>query len=105
MSEIKKDLIVEDWVSLDEMNVIETNPILEGFARQPSYLPTLLEKLRQLPNVTVYRKQDIPDKWHYRDNPRIPEIIVVPDEHVNIVCISQALEFSAPAHKYKLECK
>lgn len=31
-------------------------------------------------HITVYYKEDIPDRWHYKHNRRIPEIFAVADE-------------------------
>lgn len=32
------------------------------------------------PNMTVYKKEEIPERWHYRYNSRIQPIIAVADE-------------------------
>jgi hypothetical protein len=32
------------------------------------------------PHLQVYRKADLPDRWHYRDSPRIHPIVAVADE-------------------------
>lgn len=32
------------------------------------------------PNMTVYRKEDIPERWHYKYNSRIQPIIAVADK-------------------------
>ena len=31
-------------------------------------------------NVTVYRKADIPDRYHYKNNPRIMPVLIIADE-------------------------
>jgi predicted AlkP superfamily pyrophosphatase or phosphodiesterase len=40
----------------------------------------LYRRLSSVPHLKVYRKQDLPAVYHYRDNPRIPPIIGVADE-------------------------
>ena len=37
-------------------------------------------KLKQLPNINVYKKKDIPEKWHFKKHYRIKEILVVAKE-------------------------
>lgn len=32
------------------------------------------------PNLTVYKKEEIPDRWHYKHNSRIQPILAVADE-------------------------
>jgi len=34
----------------------------------------------RVPHVTIYRREETPARWHYRDNPRIQPIIGVADE-------------------------
>lgn len=51
-------------------------------------LPPLLGKFDEVyealarahPNLTVYKKEEIPERWHYRYNSRIQPIIAVADE-------------------------
>lgn len=40
----------------------------------------LLNRLRNLSHVTVYRKEEIPDRFHYKNNNRVMPIVVVADE-------------------------
>ena len=69
----------------DELFVIETGPVMTAYAKNSNNIQNVIEQLKQVPRVTVYKKQDIPDKWHYRDNPRVPDIIAVSDDGTNIV--------------------
>ena len=49
----------------------------------------LLNQLSQIPHVTVYRKEDIPDRFHYKNNPRIMPIIILADEGWILTDVSQ----------------
>ncbi|XP_025096300.1 bis(5'-adenosyl)-triphosphatase enpp4-like isoform X2 [Pomacea canaliculata] len=40
----------------------------------------LVETLRNQSHVTVYRKDEIPDRFHYKNHPRIMPVIVLADE-------------------------
>ena len=37
------------------------------------------------PNLSVYKKADIPDRLHYKNHRRIAPILVVADEHWHIM--------------------
>ncbi|KAL8568013.1 hypothetical protein ACOMHN_029188 [Nucella lapillus] len=40
----------------------------------------VVEACRKIPHVTVYRKEEIPDHFHYKHNPRIMPVIILSDE-------------------------
>lgn len=42
-------------------------------------LKKVLNDLKKVPNVTFYRKGDIPKRFHFGSNPRIGEIVVMPN--------------------------
>lgn len=44
------------------------------------------------PNMTAYMKEDIPDRLHYKNNDRIPRIILIADEGWTIVQRGDKLE-------------
>lgn len=54
----------------------------------PLRIPPLLGKLDEVyealvhahPNLTVYKKEEIPERWHYKYNSRVQPILAVADE-------------------------
>jgi predicted AlkP superfamily pyrophosphatase or phosphodiesterase len=58
-----------------------SNPTL-GIIPKPS--TTVDDVYRRLvnahPHLHVYRREETPEAWHYRDNPRIPPIVGVADD-------------------------
>ena len=49
----------------------------------------LNEKLRTAhPNLTVYKKEDIPERYHFRKHYRIPPLLLLADEGYAIVWVS-----------------
>ena len=40
----------------------------------------VFSRLSAVPHLKVYRKSQIPDRLHFRDHPRIPEIIAMADD-------------------------
>jgi hypothetical protein len=37
------------------------------------------------PNLTVYKQEEVPERWHYKRNDRIQPVIAVADEGWNIL--------------------
>lgn len=48
------------------------------------------------PNMTAYMKKDIPERLHYKNNERIPLIILIADEGWTIVQRGNKLERCTP---------
>jgi hypothetical protein len=46
-------------------------------------------KLQQIPNVTVYKKEDLPESFHYRNNRRVARLMILTDVGVTL-CDSKA---------------
>ena len=40
----------------------------------------IIKNLTTVPHIKVYKKSDIPERYHYKHNPRIQPILIVPDE-------------------------
>jgi predicted AlkP superfamily pyrophosphatase or phosphodiesterase len=73
-------VVLDDYIELDEVEITELNPTLGLFpkAGREVAIYSALEKAH--PRLTVYRRQDTPPHWHYRNHPRIPPIVGVVDE-------------------------
>ena len=50
----------------------------------------VLDRLKSMPHVTVYRKEDIPDRLHYKNNPRIMPIVILADEGWTVTDVSHS---------------
>ena len=46
---------------------------------KPGYAEKAYEVLKNVPNVTVWKKDEIPAKHVYGSNPRVPELVVAPN--------------------------
>lgn len=73
-------IFLDDYIDLATVHVIDWSPILalnpkEGQGR------TIYEKLHGVnAHFRLYRKEEMPLRFHYRDNPRIPALIGIADE-------------------------
>jgi predicted AlkP superfamily pyrophosphatase or phosphodiesterase len=73
-------VVVDDYVELADGEVVEINPTL-GIAPRPGREDAIYGALSGAhPRLRVYRRAETPAHWHYRDHPRIPEIVGVVDE-------------------------
>jgi len=54
------------------------------------------------PHLAIYRREDVPERLHYRDNPRIPAIVGIPDEGWAVTSYEReaARELDAATHGY-----
>jgi predicted AlkP superfamily pyrophosphatase or phosphodiesterase len=77
---LDRTIILDDYVSLDDMVVSDLNPTVGVFPK-PGKENAVYEALIDAhPRLRLYRRTETPAAWHYRDHPRIPPIIGVMDE-------------------------
>lgn len=73
-------ILLDSYVDVDEVNIVDWNPIAALWPPEEQMEATY-EALRGAhPNLSVYRRHEIPERYHYRDHPRIPPILAVADE-------------------------
>jgi len=73
-------VVLDDYVSLDSEEVVDLNPTLGVFPK-PGREDAVYRALAGAhPRLSVYRRAQTPERWHYRDHPRIPPIVGVADE-------------------------
>jgi len=61
---------------------------------------SVLFLLNSVKGVKAWRKSQLPAKWHYGTNPRIPEIVVVADSSWSIGTRPEASSIRGGAHGY-----
>jgi predicted AlkP superfamily pyrophosphatase or phosphodiesterase len=72
-------VIVDDYIDLSSVTVVDWNPVLALFP-EAGMEDAVYEALSEAMHLTVYRKEDIPDRYHYRDHRRIAPIVGVAEE-------------------------
>ena len=73
-------VVLDDYVSLDSEEVVDLNPTLGVFPK-PGREDAVYRALAGAhPRLSVYRRAQTPERWHYRNHPRIPPIVGVVDE-------------------------
>lgn len=73
-------VVLDDYVSLQGVDVVDLNPTV-GLFPPPGREETIYRALAGAhPRLKVYRREESPEHWHYRNHPRIPPIVGVADE-------------------------
>jgi predicted AlkP superfamily pyrophosphatase or phosphodiesterase len=80
----EKTLVLEDFVDLEGVEISGGTPVL--FLRPPAArLEAILRALDGAhPALEVMRREETPRRWHFRDHPRIPPLLVAVDEGWNL---------------------
>jgi predicted AlkP superfamily pyrophosphatase or phosphodiesterase len=73
-------VVLDDYIDLDDVEIVDLNPTL-GLLPKAGRADDVYKALAKAhPRMRVYRRQETPPHWHYRDHPRIPPIVGVVDE-------------------------
>ena len=89
MSEQSAERVVflEDLLDITQVEVESTGP--NGGVRPKPGTGTAAELAARMrakapPQVQVYPREEVPVRYHYRDNPRIPPVVFIADDHWNV---------------------
>ena len=73
-------MIADDYFSSDDAFIADINPNLNVFPR-PGKDDSVYQALFQAnPHLKVYRRDEVPERWHFRDHPRVPPILAISDD-------------------------
>ena len=65
-----------------------------------SYIDSAYAKLKEVPNITVWKKGEIPDRFVYGKNPRVSELVVAPNIGTYVQFRSESRPRYAATHGY-----
>ena len=75
-----KHIDLSDYIDMDAIDKIPTTGPVANILPNEGMENELINNLTNVPHITVYRKEDIPERWHYRNHRRILPVLVVADE-------------------------
>lgn len=77
-----QQIYLEDYISLKGLKTPVSGATLVGLSPKTStQADAVYTKLKNAhPHLKVYRKAEIPARWHFQNHPRIPEIVAFADE-------------------------
>jgi predicted AlkP superfamily pyrophosphatase or phosphodiesterase len=73
-------IVLDDYISAEDVEVVDINPTLGLFPKEGKEESVYRALANAHPRLKVYRRNDTPPRWQYRDHPRIPPIVGVADE-------------------------
>lgn len=91
-----RQITIDDYLDMRRVRVVDWSPVL-ALSPDPDYLDEAYRRLRGAhPHLQVYRKGELPARFHYNDHPRITPIVAVADEGWSITTRA-SLRQRAPA--------
>ncbi len=73
-------VVLDDYVDLKQAHQIAWNGAMVHIFPKPGMEETIYSSLKKAPHVTVYRKKEIPERFHYGTSNRIGEIVLMAEE-------------------------
>jgi predicted AlkP superfamily pyrophosphatase or phosphodiesterase len=73
-------IFINDYLSPNDADIDDLSPVTAIRPRKGRMDAVYKKLLHAHPNMTVYRKKDIPERFHYQHNRRIPPIICIADD-------------------------
>ena len=72
-------VVLDDYLDMEEVYIRDLDPVamLQPVSREPD---EILRQLGSVPNVTFYRRHELPEHLHYGTHRRIPELIGLADD-------------------------
>ena len=81
-------VVLDEHIALEDVRIVDINPTL-GLVPRPGREEAVYQALRRVPHLSVYRKAETPEHWHYRDHARIPPLVGVADEGWQVMTRAQ----------------
>jgi ectonucleotide pyrophosphatase/phosphodiesterase family protein 5 len=71
---------IDEIINSEAVRIAGLGPLLHLYCHTPEQRDALYRQLRDDENhYRVYRRDETPERWHYRHNPRIGDLLVVAD--------------------------
>ena len=73
-------IYLDDYVDMDSIDFVDMGAFLQ-LRPYPALIEAVYRQLRgRHPHLAIYKREELPPRFHYRDNPRIQPIVGVLDE-------------------------
>lgn len=73
-------IFLGDYLDLQTVTLVDTNPTIGVIPKTVSADEVYRRLAKAHPHLQVYRREETPEAWHFRDHPRIPAIVGVADD-------------------------
>lgn len=87
MTQCSEERVIEldQYLDKDLYLLIDQSPVAAILPKEGKFDEVYEALAHAHPNLTVYKKEEIPERWHYKYNSRVQPIIAVADEGWNIL--------------------
>jgi predicted AlkP superfamily pyrophosphatase or phosphodiesterase len=85
-------VFVDDLVTPADGEIVDLNPTLGVWPRAGREEAVYRKLVAAHPRLTVYRRANTPEHWHYRNHERIPPIVAVADEGWSVMRRANVIE-------------
>lgn len=73
----ERAIVLDDYISSDDVDVVDWTPVA-AIAPKPGAMERVYARLKDAhPQMAVYRKGEVPARFHFNANPRITDIVAV----------------------------
>ncbi|MEO8448332.1 MAG: ectonucleotide pyrophosphatase/phosphodiesterase, partial [Gemmatimonadota bacterium] len=82
MTAVSRDrsIYLDDYIELSTIDVVDWTPV-GAIIPKPGHEAEVYERLRgKNPHLAVYRKRDVPARFHFNAHPRITPLVLIADE-------------------------
>ena len=69
-----------DYVNLKDIIQESSGPYAFLYSKTKSKLNRIVKKLKMIPHLNVYKKEEIPERYHFKNHYRIKDVLLVADE-------------------------
>jgi alkaline phosphatase D len=69
-----------DYVNLKDIIQENSGPYASLYSKTKSKLNRIVKKLKMIPHLNVYKKEEIPERYHFKNHYRIKDVLLVADE-------------------------
>ena len=76
----ERTIDLSGYVNLLGIKQEGSGPYAMLYGEDNQKLNTIVKKLKKVPHISVYKKEDIPERYHYKNHYRIKDVLLVADE-------------------------
>lgn len=81
---------ISDYVNMNNVKTVDSGPIMQiiPYGNSANLKDEIYGNLTGKSNFTIYKKENIPDFWHYKNNRRVMPLFAVADEGWSLTTVS-----------------
>ena len=102
MTDVYPEQIIDlsTYTDLSNMNVAGAGPTVFISSKSKKLLKKVYKDLKVIDNANIYWKTNIPKRFHYRNNIRIPDLLIVANEGWSLMPLGHGSSSPKGSHGY-----